>query len=366
LAHAVWGALLALAWALPAAASPEVRVRIVESTPNVRLAGERLEAAGRPLGAAAVTASAGGSAVRLAGRSTPGSVRVDASAGVVVNGRWFPGAVSLVPRGGGRMDVVNVVPLEAYVERSVASETYADWPAEALKAQAVIARTYALHHAARRTAEPYDLDSHVLSQRYDARIVAGSVRRASQATAGEYLAYAGEPILAVFHSCAGGRTAAADEVWSESYPYLAVVASPDDDAPDYFWSYEIGETDAAQVLREHGYEPAGGAGAEVLEHSASGRVARLRVLGAELRGRDLRELLGGRAIKSTLFEVRAAGGRLRFMGSGAGHGVGLSQWGARQMASKGKRYDEILEHYYPQSQLRTRAGAHAAGGERRS
>jgi stage II sporulation protein D len=243
------------------------------------------------------------------------------------------------------------VGLESYVERAVAGEVWASWPVEALKAQAVVARTYALHERQRNAAQRYDVESSVLSQRFARGPVARGIRAAARATAGEYLSWSDAPILAAFHSSAGGRTASASEVWGEDLPYLRSVESPDDAAPDYFWTYQIGLEDLRAALREAGLDPRGRR-VRVIERSPSGRAAQLEVLGARLSGRDLREVLGGRALRSALFDVRIEDGNARFLGSGAGHGVGLCQWGARELALRGRSYAEILTHYYPGTGLR--------------
>jgi stage II sporulation protein D len=269
---------------------------------------------------------------------------------VRVNGTAFPGTVVLLARDGA-LDVVNRVALEPYVQGIVASEVYPSWPSEVLKAQAVIARTYALHQIERRAREPFDMESSVVSQRYRGGGAPERVRGAARDTAGEYLAFGGRPILAVYHSSAGGRTASASEVWGEDLAYLPGVASPDDAAPDYFWSYEIVRSDLGAALREAGLPGPASPEVEVLERSPSGRVARLRVGDTVLAGRDLRRVLGGAAIKSALFEVRSEDDRVRFLGSGAGHGVGLSQWGALALAGQGASYRQILRHYYPGSEL---------------
>jgi stage II sporulation protein D len=254
------------------------------------------------------------------------------------------------------------IALEPYVERAVAGEVWASWPPEALKAQAVVARTYALYERQRNAAQRYDVESSVLSQRFARGPVASGIRTAARATRGEYLSWSDAPILAAFHSSAGGRTASASEVWGEDLPYLRSVESPDDAAPDFFWTYQIGLEDLRAALREAGLDPRGRR-VRVLERSASGRAAQLEVLGARLSGRDLREVLGGRALRSALFDVRIEDGSARFLGSGAGHGVGLCQWGARELALRGQSYAEILTHYYPGTGLRrlgSRAGR-AAG-----
>jgi stage II sporulation protein D len=210
----------------------------------------------------------------------------------------------------------------------------------------VVARSYALHERNRNSGLPYDLESTVLSQRMARGAVPRRIRDAVRATRGEYLRYSDAPILAAFHSSAGGRTASALEVWGEDLPYLRPVESPDDAAPDFFWTYQIALDDLRSALREAGLSPRGSR-VRVIEHSPSGRAARLDVLGVQLSGRDLRELLGGRALRSSLFDVRVQDGDVRFLGSGAGHGVGLCQWGAREMALRGRSYGEILAHYYP-------------------
>lgn len=246
---------------------------------------------------------------------------------------------------------VRSVPLERYVESAVASETYADWPRAALRAQAVVARTYALYERERNARLGHDVEATVISQRFGVEAVAESVRRSTLATRGEYLAHDGAPILAVFHAAGGGRTATSEEVWGEPLPYLRSVESPDDEAPDFFWSYTIPVSDFFEALRESGLRTREGP-VEVTRRSPSGRVLVLRAGQAVLSGRDVRDLLGGRALRSTLFDVRIEDGSLRFLGSGSGHGVGMSQWGARELARRGWSYRQILAHYYPGTSLR--------------
>ncbi len=333
------------------AAEPAIRVRVVEGAASVRIAGEGLRIEGRPSRKAAIQVAAGRDRIRVDGTWRHGPVQVTGQGGVLVDGRWYTGWVKLMPRADGQLDIVNVVPLERYVPGSVAAEVYSSWPEEVLKAQAVIARTYALHERARSGAAPFDLEAGVISQGYVTGDVSSRVRKACDATRGVWLRFAGKPILAAYHSSAGGRTASAREVWGEELPYLRVVESPDDGGPDFFWSFEISEADLARALGEHGVAVSGVPRVEIGERSASGRVLRLRVGGAEIQGRDLRQVLGGAAIKSTLFDVRTTGGQVLFLGSGSGHGVGLSQWGARALAREGKSFEDILAHYYPGSEL---------------
>lgn len=331
-------------------AEPSVRVRVAEGLEAVALAGDGLEVDGRPAAGEALLTIRGGQLLGAGGPSS-GPVEVRAAGGVSVGGRRYPGHVVVVPTAPGAFDVVNVVPLERYVPRAVAAEVYADWPIEALKAQAVVARTYALYSAGRPAGPHYDLEASVVGQGYAGAPPPEAADRAAALTRGEFLAYRREPILAAFHSASGGRTASSEEVWGQSLPYLRSVASPDDEAPDHFWSYAIPLDALRAALRDAGVDARGDAAA-VEARTGSGRAARVRVAGIELTGRELRAILGGRALRSTLYEVRVRDGVVHFLGSGAGHGVGLSQWGARELALRGRPYTSILAHYYPGTALR--------------
>jgi stage II sporulation protein D len=345
-------AAVSLAFAAgPARADEVVRVRIAAGARSVTLSGSALRIDG-DAAAGEVVARAAAGKMRVGKQTRGASVVVDARGPIRVDGRAYPGSVRLTARSDSSVDVVNLVGLEPYVASAIASETPADWPTEALKAQAVVARSYALHERARRASEPFDVEASVISQRYGAGPVPEAAAAAARATEGEYLAYGGEPILAAFHSSSGGATASAEEVWGEAVPYLRSVSSPDDAAPDYFWSYEISVADLSAALREAGYRAGDLDPVRVTARSDSGRVERIQLGSALLSGRDLRELLGGRALRSALFQVRVEDGQVRFLGSGSGHGVGLCQWGANELANRGSSYRGILAHYYPGSDLR--------------
>ena len=351
---------LLLAWPAVASAGPLVRVRVAEQVQSVRLSGEGLRIQDQPVADAEVRATAAAGEIRVAQLKSRSPVRVQARRGLALDGRRFPGELSLVPRADATLDVVNLVPLEAYVERAVAGEVYASWPEEALKAQAVVTRTYVLYERERRRGEAFDVEASVISQRYAAKPAPEAVRQAAALTRGEFLAYRGQPILAAYHASAGGRTASSREVWGDSLPYLRSLSSPDAGAPDHFWSFEIPLADLRVALGQVGLSLGGSHEVRVLERSESGRVRELGVGDARLSGRELRKALGGRAIRSALFEVRTLDGQVRFLGSGAGHGVGLSQWGALELARRGKSYREILAHYYPGTTRRRLDGVAAA------
>jgi len=261
-------------------------------------------------------------------------------------------------RSEGGLQVINRVGLEDYVAGTLGREVYSSWHAEMLKAQAVVTRTYGLHEMARYADRTFDVGSGTGSQVYggvDAET--DSVLRAVHETRGEYLAYDGRPILAVFHSASGGRTAAAEEVWGERIPYLTSIEVPnEEDSPDTYWRTTVSSTTLGRSLAPFGLAVGSIRGMVVARRSASGRAAEIRIRGTQetqtMPARTLRTALGATVIRSTLFEIRDAEGGFTFVGSGHGHGVGMSQWGAQAMAEAGADYDEILETFYPGTELR--------------
>jgi stage II sporulation protein D len=287
-------------------------------------------------------------------------VRLEGSA-LVANGLRVRGALDVMRTEGG-LAVVNEVPLEAYVAGTLARETYPSWGAEVLRAQAVVARTYVLYERAHRRGQTYDVRANTLSQVYggvDAENEA--VLRAAEDTRGEYLAFEGEPILAVYHSASGGETQGAEQVWTHSLPYLRPVSVEGEEAsPDTYWRAAVSRERLAQVAARLAHPVGSVLDARIEERTPAGRVRNVRIVGtggdAVVAAGSLREALGEDVLKSTLFEIHPdREGRAQdfvFVGSGRGHGVGMSQWGARAMAERGAGYREILQYFYPGTTLR--------------
>ena len=194
--------MLALA-SRPAAADDALRVRVAAGVPALQISGSSLRVDGRAWRSDELRVSAAGGRLRIDGKPADQTLVIDARGPIRVDGRAMPGALRLSLRGERSLDAVVLVPLEPYVASAVASETPAGWPAEALKAQAVVARSYALHERAKRADEPFDLESSVISQRFGSAPVPDTALAAARATAGEYLSFSGEPILAAFHSSLG-------------------------------------------------------------------------------------------------------------------------------------------------------------------
>jgi SpoIID/LytB domain protein len=221
----------------------------------------------------------------------------------------------------------------------------------------VVNRVPLLHEAARHQGGPFDLEGGTRGQVYggvDAE--SPQVRSATGATRGEYLSWRGKPILAVYHSASGGRTASSQEVWGRDLPYLVSLAVDDEeDSPDTYWRASVSRTTLGRALAPLGVQVGPIRELRVVDRSASGRARTVRVRGrdgeTEIGGRALRDALGADVIRSTLFETRSRPEGVVMVGSGHGHGVGMSQWGAEAMARRGASYREILAVFYPGTAL---------------
>lgn len=257
-------------------------------------------------------------------------------------------------------------PLEDYLVGVVAAEMPADFELEALKAQAVAARTYTLYCA--RTGRHGDADvctDYRCCQAWKSNTAMregwgeayadklARIRAAVDATAGEVLRFEGEAVFAAFHSSSAGFTEDCGAIWS-GLPYLVSVSSPEsaDTVPGYVSTVERSPLDFRDTLlsacpeADFTGEPETWIGE--ITRDGSGRVAEATLGGARFTGVKLRELF---ALRSTAFELAYEDGVFRFTVTGFGHGVGMSQYGANVMAAGGADYRTILAHYYPGTEL---------------
>jgi stage II sporulation protein D len=267
------------------------------------------------------------------------------------------GAVDLVYRDG-MLSVINELDIEEYVKGVVPSEMSAGWHPEALKVQAVAARTYALYQKMLNGGRDYDVVAGTQDQVYRGRHgVDQRVREAVETTRGLVVAYENSPILAAFSSTAAGPTEDAMTVWAKDLPYLKGVECPfDENSPYYQWRTQFTVGELEQALRRQGLSVGTIATFTPYSYSRAGRVDRVRILhsGGELilRGQDLRKAVGYSVIPSTQFEVDALGHDVILTGRGSGHAVGLCQWGAKEMAEQGHSYASILRYYFPGTGLK--------------
>ncbi len=269
---------------------------------------------------------------------------------IFLNGKFYSGKLEVIKDEKG-FYVINNLPFEKYIEGVVLSEIGTDVEFEAIKAQAVIARTYALHNKNKNADRDFHLSSSILHQLYERSNTAPLISHAVEMTRGEFLTFNSTPINAVYHATCEGKTELPEEVWDVEYPYLKSVDCNSVNAPYEKWQRSFTFREIEKALGIKGLESM-----SIASYTATGRVKSLKVSlvswdsmlsEIEVRATQLRKLLGYKKLPSTHFLLSKANEKYIFKGRGYGHAVGLSQWGAFTMARKGKNYRQILTHYYP-------------------
>lgn len=283
--------------------------------------------------------------------------RTPQQAGSEKDAMQVSGAIQLLRRGKSLL-VVNYVDLEEYVKGVVPAEVNATWHLEMLKVQAVAARTYALYQQMLSPTRSYDVVAGIQDQVYRGRQgIDARVALAVESTRGLVVTYQGAPIYAAFSSTAAGLTEDAMNVWSKDLPYLKGVECPFDvESPFYQWKVSVQLDALEKKLRKQGFSLGTIREISPLTHSRAGRVATLRILHSDgeliIRGEDLRKVVGYTVVPSTQFTIESIGDDLVLVGYGAGHAVGLCQWGAKELAELGYSFASILNYYYPGTELR--------------
>jgi stage II sporulation protein D len=351
---------VALAAALPARAEEMVRIAVETGVPRVALSGRGLRAtplreaaAPRPLGDRAEAALADDDVV-VAGQPLEAAGATFAADGPIRVGSLALRGEVEVRRGEGGLDVIHLLPLEEYVAAVAAAEMPASFPPEALKAQAVATRTFALFKKLEALGEgrSWHLGATVLHQVYRGSGADPRALEAARATAGQVLVRDHAPIAAYFHSACGGRTESGAEALGRDEPYLASVTCGRCGAsPRSRWRLRLSAAEAGHVAGLRG--PA--TRVQVVARTAAGRASRVAFEGpgghAALGAADLRQRLGFERLPSLAFTVRQERGGFVIDGRGAGHGAGLCQWGAAGFARAGLGYGRILAHYYPGTEI---------------
>lgn len=256
-------------------------------------------------------------------------------------------------------DKVVTMSVKDYVIGVVAAEMPAEYEPEALKAQAVVAYTYAMYKSAIRIDKDYDVtDSFESDQAFlsdtEAKERFGSsynaymdkISEAVNAVEGQVILYDGKPILAACHSISGGKTESAETLWGGSYPYLQPVESVGDVlCPEYLSELKISEQDMKSALSKLNITAENSAENWFgdITRSESGYILTVNICGTEVKGSQLRNSLG---LRSTNFDVAFDDGNFTFSVRGYGHGIGMSQYGAQFMALQGSTYTDILMWYY--------------------
>lgn len=347
-----WCVMLWIALVAPAQASVQLRVAIKQGVSRVKVGSSTPAvihdySTGRKLGEiAAMNAfyaqpSAKGVAVD---QMHSGAMWIDPTGDgyVYIGDRWYRGSILVIKSKKG-LTAVNYVDLEQYLYSVLGSEMNGNWPQEALKAQAVAARTYAIYKRENEKNLIYDVGNTQASQVYKGvQSESPGTHAAVNATAGQVLTYNNQIILSVFHACSGGHTENVEDVWGQPLPYLRGVDDYDQNVSQCQWVKNFSGDEINRRISGVG---------NVVSLSANlttyGSIKTIKFVGdrgtRELKGEAVRNALG---LRSTRFTVTQAQSGLQFNGFGWGHGLGMSQWGAYYLAKQGVNYQQILGHYY--------------------
>ncbi len=253
---------------------------------------------------------------------------------------------------------------DEYLVGVVAAEMPAEYTEEALKAQAVAARTFLSYKKAQNAEEDYDitadentdqafLNEEQLREKWgeDFSENLEKIKSAVATTENELICYDGAPIMAVYHAVSSGKTETAANVWGKDYPYLTVADSIGDLlCPDYLSTVGFTEEDFKKQMGEF-VELSGEAKGWLgkTENTESGTVNKIVIGGKEFKGSEIREIF---SLKSSSFDLIFDGMDFMFTVRGHGHGVGMSQYGANYMAQQGSDYKEILSWYYKDCEIK--------------
>ena len=275
---------------------------------------------------------------------------------VTINGKKYFGGIKILKRGSG-FTVINLAPVEEYLRGVLPQEMIQSWHLEALKAQAVAARTFVLKNREKHKAEGYELCTKTHCQVYDGVNTFETTDKAVAETRGEVLFHGGRTVDAPFHADSGGMTESAENVWGGKIAHLQAISEEDKFTQSWTVKFTVFDFssrmgDAFGTVQKFILTPLT-IGKSAKDRSTSGRVKSAQIVGSKktvtMRGDEMRRKF---SLPSTLFHVSIVGNEVVFTGYGKGHGVGLSQYGAKAYAEKGWKYDKILAHYYQGATLK--------------
>ncbi len=278
---------------------------------------------------------------------------------IVINNHNFRGDVLLIRTPDNRITAINSIDIEDYIKGVLYHEVSNHWAMEALKAQAVATRTYALYKISSSNQQSdYDVTNDIYSQVYGGK---DSERYrtglAVERSAGQILTYQDKILPAYFHATCAGMTEDAKELWNiDIAPLRGVPCLFCQDSPHLHWKKSFRLHDIQAALNKQGYKIGLIKEISILERDRSERIRNLKIIGRDgseltISGKDFREIVGPNDIKSNNYDISMQGYYVGFSGKGWGHGVGMCQWGARGMAEQQFNYKQILAYYYPGSQL---------------
>lgn len=272
--------------------------------------------------------------------------------------RRYRGEVDVVVTEQQKLMVINRIDMEAYIRGVLYHEVSAKWPMEAMKAQAVAARTYALYQIKTNKDQMYDVTSDIYSQMYGGKSAERyRTNLAVNRTEGQVLLSDGKILPAFFHANCGGHTEDVSELWKFDLKPLKGVKCPYCRLqPGYAWKRNFKSQDVQELLNQKGYKIGSIKDVAIVGKNRSGRITFLRFEDRDgkvllIAGKDFRDIVGPNIVRSNKYNVEMKGYYFDLIGVGWGHGVGMCQWGANQMSQEGFTYEQILEFYYPGAKL---------------
>ncbi len=284
-------------------------------------------------------------------------IETASDAAIIINKRKFRGVMDIIGKPSETLLLVNHVDIEEYLCGVLYHEVSHLWPLEALKAQAIASRTFALYQHQVNKDKEYDLTNTTYSQVYGgATSEKYRTNKAVIKTYGQVMTYNGKMFPAYFHACCGSHTEDADKLWKTNLLVLkgrpcAYCAC----SPHFNWSRKVSIWLVRKKLLENGYKCGKITSFEPAAYDASGRITNIIIKTTqgtlEISSNKFRIMISPTLIKSTNFTVRLYDEFLYFEGRGWGHGVGLCQWGAYGMSREGFKADEILDFYYPENNI---------------
>lgn len=284
-------------------------------------------------------------------------IKTKESEALLVNGQRFRGDLAFIKKEKAVFSAVNYIEVEDYIKGILYNEASHYWPMEALKAQAIACRTYALYQRQNSVPLDYDVTTDIYSQVYGGRSAERQRRnKAVQETAGLVLTFQDKIFPAYFHATCAGHTEDASVLWDINLlPLKGVACKFCRQSPHFNWHCVLTLAEIREKLNAAGHHLSRINDILILNRDNSGRALDLKIIMEKkeknISAKDFRNIIGPNIIRSTNFTVKVVEGDGVFEGLGWGHGVGLCQWGAYFMAKEGYSAEEILKYYYPLARL---------------
>lgn len=255
--------------------------------------------------------------------------------------RSYRGAISFRVNDN-KLDIVNNVDMDSYLKGVLPKEMSPSFPLESLKAQALCSRSFAINNYNKYIKKGYNLDDTTNSQVYrGVEVEDNRTNKAVDETKGELVLYNGKVAETIFGASSGGYTASAKDVWGSDVPYLV---SKEDGFSTYDWEYKLNTKNLSKL----GVNKINNIRTTLDDSKRVKEVIIATDAGEKkLTGNKFRSLVGNTSVKSTLFDIEKNGEDIVIRGRGYGHGVGMSQYGAVEMAKQGKLYKDIIGFYFP-------------------